>query len=65
MGTFDTGSLGVNYDPANMLLNGFDPIQSLPPLHGKLVHVHARDAKISSSSRNGVEVPLGAATSTG
>src|SRR5262249_32543050 len=29
LSTFDTGSLGVNYDPANMLLNGFDPIQDL------------------------------------
>jgi sugar phosphate isomerase/epimerase len=44
---FDTGSLGVNYDPAAMLLNGFDPIQNLAPLHRFLVHVHARDARRS------------------
>jgi L-ribulose-5-phosphate 3-epimerase len=60
LATFDTGSLGVNYDPANMLLNGFDPIQSLPALSGKLVHAHARDARISGASRSGLELPLGA-----
>jgi len=57
---FNTGALGVNYDPANMLLNGFDPIQSLPPLRDRLVHVHARDARLSGASRAGQEVPLGA-----
>ncbi|MFL5338671.1 MAG: sugar phosphate isomerase/epimerase family protein, partial [Gemmataceae bacterium] len=60
LASFDTGSLGVNYDPANMLLNGHDPIQSLPPLGGKLVHVHARDARRSGTSRGAAEVPLGA-----
>ncbi len=50
----------MNYDPANMLLNGFDPIQSLPALVGKLVHAHARDARVSGASRGGLEVPLGA-----
>ena len=60
LATFATGALGVNFDPANMLLNGFDPIQSLTPLHSKIVHTHARDARRSGASRAGTEVPLGA-----
>jgi sugar phosphate isomerase/epimerase len=58
--TFATGALGVNYDPANMLLNGFDPIRSLTPLHSKIVHTHARDARRGSAGRTGTEVALGA-----
>ena len=60
LATFATGALGVNYDPANMLLNGFDPIQSLTALHSKILHTHARDARRGSASRGGTEVPLGA-----
>jgi len=60
LATFDRGGLGVNYDPANMLVNGHDPVRDLPPLHGKIVHVHARDARRSSASRGAAEVALGA-----
>jgi L-ribulose-5-phosphate 3-epimerase len=57
---FDTGSLGVNFDPANLLMNGFDVFDSLRALQGKIVHMHARDARRSGSSRTVQEVPLGA-----
>src|SRR5262249_30387625 len=60
LSSFATGALGVNYAPANMLLNGHDPVQSLTPLHSKIVHTHARDARRGSASRAGTEVPLGA-----
>ena len=60
LNTYDTGSLGVNFDPANFLLNGFDPAANLLPLAGKVVHVHARDARTSTVSRAAQEVPLGA-----
>src|SRR5262245_1815500 len=60
LSTFATGALGVNYDPANMLLNGFDPVQSLTPLHSNIVHTHARDARRGGASRAGMEVALGA-----
>jgi L-ribulose-5-phosphate 3-epimerase len=56
---FDSGSLSVNYDPANLLMNGFDPIESLRALAGKVRHVHAKDARIVGASRAGREVPLG------
>src|SRR5215210_1579803 len=42
--TFDVGGLKVNYDPANLLVNGFDPIRGVIPLSRYLAHFHARDA---------------------
>lgn len=56
---FDTSSLRVNYDPANLLMNRFDPIESARALHGLVVHVHAKDARASGASRSVQEVPLG------
>jgi L-ribulose-5-phosphate 3-epimerase len=56
---FDSGSLGVNYDPANLLMNGFAPVDSLRSLRGKVRHVHAKDARIGGASRTAREVPLG------
>jgi sugar phosphate isomerase/epimerase len=55
----DTGGLGVNYDPANMLVNGFDPVANLAPLKDRIVHTHAKDARRGGVSRAGQEVPLG------
>jgi L-ribulose-5-phosphate 3-epimerase len=56
---FDTGGLGVNFDPANLLLNGFDPYETARALAGRLAHCQARDARRSSTSRASQEVPLG------
>jgi sugar phosphate isomerase/epimerase len=56
---FDTGSLGVNLDPANLLLHGFDPYASARALAGKVVHAHAKDARQAGASRVAQEVPLG------
>src|SRR5262249_33121472 len=55
----DSGGLGVNYDPANLLLHGFDPIANLAPLHARIKQVHAKDARAGGASRAGQEVPLG------
>jgi sugar phosphate isomerase/epimerase len=60
LGTFDSGSLKVTYDPANMLIHGHDPIANLNALKMLLSHVHARDARSASLSRGLQEVPLGA-----
>jgi sugar phosphate isomerase/epimerase len=57
---FDTGSLKVTYDPANMLVNGHDPLANLAPLAGWVAHVHARDARSAGLSRGMQEVPVGA-----
>jgi sugar phosphate isomerase/epimerase len=59
LGRFNTGGLGVNFDPANLLMNGFDLYESLEALSGRIVHSHAHDARISGSSRTAQEVPIG------
>jgi sugar phosphate isomerase/epimerase len=56
---FDTGALGVNFDPANLMMNGFNPYASVQALAGRIVHTHAKDARLSSASRAAQEVPLG------
>lgn len=58
--TFDCGSLKLNYDPANLLVNGHDPLARLAVLKDWIVHVHARDARAATVSRSAQEVPLGA-----
>jgi sugar phosphate isomerase/epimerase len=59
LATFDTGSLAANLDPANLLLHGFNPFESLRALAGKIAHTHARDGRKASASRAAREVPLG------
>jgi sugar phosphate isomerase/epimerase len=56
---FDTGALGVNLDPANLLLHGFDPYESIQALGRRIVHAHAKDARQDRASRAAQEVPLG------
>lgn len=56
---FDSGALGVNLDPANLLLHGFDPYESIRALGRRIVHAHAKDARQASASRAAQEVPLG------
>jgi|SRR5450432_1810289 len=56
-------NVGVNYDPANMILYGSgDPIASIPILGRHIKHVHVKDAVASSKPRIewGKEVPFGA-----
>jgi L-ribulose-5-phosphate 3-epimerase len=56
---FDTAGLGVNLDPANLVMNGFDPYQAARDVAGRVVHVHAKDARGSTANRLAQEVPLG------
>jgi sugar phosphate isomerase/epimerase len=56
---FDTGGLGVNLDPANLLLHDLDPYESTRALRDKVVHVHAKDARQNSANIRAQEVPLG------
>jgi L-ribulose-5-phosphate 3-epimerase len=55
----DTGGLGVNFDPGNLLLNGYDPVAELSALRGRIVHVHATDARRGGASRSIGAVLLG------
>lgn len=56
---FDTGGLGTNLDPANLLLHDFDPSESVRALRGKVVHARATDARYAGASCSTQEVPLG------
>jgi sugar phosphate isomerase/epimerase len=56
---FDTGGLGVDLDPANLLMGGFDPYEGARALRGKVVRCDAKDARRSGPSRAAREVPLG------
>src|SRR3954464_7856306 len=55
----DTGGLGANLDPANLLEHGFDPYDSARALRGRILHSHARDVRSFGPSRAAREVPLG------
>jgi len=55
----DTGGLGVALDPANLLVNSFDPIESARALQGRVVYAHAKDARRAGASRTAQEVALG------
>jgi sugar phosphate isomerase/epimerase len=56
---FDTGSLAVNFDPANLIVNGFNVFEAVAALRQRIVQCHARDARSASASRVASEVPLG------
>ena len=56
---FDGGGLGVNLDPASLLINGFDPYESTRALPGRVVYAQAKDARQASTGRGGQPVPLG------
>ena len=52
-----TRSIKVNYDPANMVMGGFDPVQGAYDLKDFIVHTHAKDGIGPGPNRG--EVPLG------
>jgi sugar phosphate isomerase/epimerase len=50
-------SIKVNYDPANMVMGGFDPVQGVYDLKNFISHTHAKDGIGPGPNRG--EVPLG------
>jgi sugar phosphate isomerase/epimerase len=60
LGRFDTGALGVNVDPASLLMQRQDPVEAARTFGRRILHVHARDARRGRADRGAVEVPLGA-----
>jgi sugar phosphate isomerase/epimerase len=57
----DRPNLGINFDPANMLLYGSgDPIDAMERLAPKIVSLHLKDARASGTPEVwGTETPLG------
>lgn len=56
---FDVGSLSINFDPANLLINGFDPYGPVRVIGKRIVHAHAKDARRGMANRGAAEVALG------
>jgi len=54
------GSEGIkaNFDPANLVMNGYDPVRGVYELADFIVHTHAKDGFRRSDGSHG-EVPLG------
>jgi len=48
----------VNLDPANLAMNGFDPVQGVYDLAELIVHTHAKDG-VRRPDKSKAEVPLG------
>jgi sugar phosphate isomerase/epimerase len=57
---FDSGALGVNFDPGNLIMHGLDPYESLSALRGLVRHAHAHDGRRASTSRAAQETAVGA-----
>lgn len=53
------GSLGVNLDPGNLIVNGHSPLEATTALARHVLHVHAKDGVRDLAQGRGVEVPLG------
>jgi sugar phosphate isomerase/epimerase len=53
------GSLGVNFDPGNFILNNHSVDEAAEALGRHVLHVHANDAVRDLARRRGVEVELG------
>lgn len=56
------GTLGVDFNPGNLILNGHSPIEAMRALAGHVVHFHATDATRDVAQGRGLEVPLGQGT---
>lgn len=55
---FDSGSLAINYNPANLVIAGFNPHDAIKAFQKRIAHVHAQDARRISPSKLAT-VPLG------
>jgi sugar phosphate isomerase/epimerase len=53
------GSIGVDFNPANLITHGFDPREAAQKLGAHVLHVHATDGTRDVAAGRGIEVPLG------
>lgn len=53
------GSIGVNFDPCNLIVNGHAVGEAIRALAPYVLHVHAKDGVRDLAQGRGVEVPLG------
>lgn len=53
------GSIGVDFNPASLILSGHSPREAIAALAPHVLHLHATDATRDLARGRGVEVPLG------
>ncbi len=53
------GSLGINLDPGNLIVNGFSPSELAKELGSNVLHVHAKDGVRDLAQGRGLETQLG------
>ncbi len=53
------GSLGIDLDPGNLVINGYSPAEVVEQLGSQILYVHARDGVRDKAQGRGLEVPLG------
>lgn len=58
LGRFDSGSLGVHFNPGTLLVNGHDPHEAARLFRDRLFHADAQDARRVSPNRSAT-VPVG------
>ena len=54
-----SGSIGVNFNPGRLLINGFSAQNAVKALGNSILHIHAQDGVRDLSQGRGLEVPLG------
>jgi sugar phosphate isomerase/epimerase len=53
------GAIGVDFNPASLVLNGHSPREAIAALAPHVLHLHATDATRDLAVGRGMEVPLG------
>jgi sugar phosphate isomerase/epimerase len=53
------GSIGVDLNPAQLILHAHSPLEAARALGPHIMHIHANDAARDVSAHRGIEVPLG------
>jgi sugar phosphate isomerase/epimerase len=53
------GSIGIDLNPGNLVVNGFAPLEAVEVLGTNILHVHATDGVRDRARGRGSEVPLG------
>ncbi len=56
------GTIGIDFNPANLILHGHSPVAALRALAPHVLHFHATDATRDVALGRGLEVPLGQGT---
>jgi sugar phosphate isomerase/epimerase len=54
-----TGSIGVDFNPSHLIVNGHSPAAAMRALASHVLHVHATDATRDLAVGRGIEVALG------